>query len=91
MVGVNAGTATITVSATDDTALPATCQVYVFSQCGDVDCDGEVAISDVTVLIDYLLGNGGTILPAMGDLDDDGVVGISDVSTLIDILLYGAD
>ena len=56
---------------------------------GDVDGDGEVAISDVSALIDYLLSGGDIVLEA-ADTDLDGEVAISDVSTLIDYLLSGA-
>ena len=58
---------------------------------GDIDNDGTIGISDVTILIDHLLN---------GDLDDsdnfssdaadtdlDGEIGISDVTALIDYLL----
>lgn len=55
---------------------------------GDVDMDGNVGISDVSALIDYLLSNdpeGVDVVAA--DCDMDGNVGISDVSALIDYLL----
>ncbi len=55
---------------------------------GDVDGDGEVAISDVSALIDYLLSGGNIVLEA-ADADHDGEVAISDVSVLIDYLLSG--
>ncbi len=54
---------------------------------GDVDRDGNVTISDVTTLIDYLLS--GETAPATADCDKDGNVTISDVTTLIDFLLSG--
>ena len=54
---------------------------------GDVDGDGEVAIADVTVLIDYLLS--GQTAPAVADCDQDGEVSIADVTCLIDFLLSG--
>jgi len=55
---------------------------------GDVNCDGEVSITDVTVLIDYLLG--GVVDPfdeAAADVNYNGEITISDVTTLIDLLL----
>ena len=55
---------------------------------GDVDRDGNVTISDVTTLIDYLLS--GETAPATADCDKDGNVTISDVTTLIDFLLSGS-
>ena len=55
---------------------------------GDVDMDGEVGISDVSALIDYLLtGDATGIDLVVADVDTDGEVGIADVSFLIDILL----
>ena len=52
---------------------------------GDVDGDGNVGISDVTALIDYLLS--GEVAPEAADVDENGRVDIADVTTLIDILL----
>ena len=55
---------------------------------GDVNCDGIVNISDVTTLIDYLLG--ATPKPfneTAADIDYDGGISIADVTSLIDILL----
>ncbi len=55
---------------------------------GDVDDDGEVAINDVTVLIDALLqGDYSAINEMNADYDEDGEISISDVSMIIDYLL----
>lgn len=56
---------------------------------GDVDGDGRVNISDVTALINYLLGGDDSIDPAVADTDNDGRVNISDVTALINMLLSG--
>ena len=56
---------------------------------GDVDHDGKVSISDVTVLINYLLNSVGAA-PAEADVNGDHVVSISDVTTLINYLLSGS-
>ncbi len=56
---------------------------------GDVNGDGVVAISDVTVLIDYLLSGSGDINELASDLNGDGSVSISDVTALTDMLLSG--
>jgi hypothetical protein len=55
---------------------------------GDVNGDNDVNISDVTALIDLLLG-GGTISNPAADCDQDGSINISDVTALIDYLLSG--
>ena len=55
---------------------------------GDVNGDGDVNVSDVTALIDYLLnGNASNIQLCNADINTDGSVNISDVTTLIDRLL----
>lgn len=57
---------------------------------GDVDGDGNVGISDVTALIDYILGNGAYgIDMGQADVNGDGNLGIADVTDLIDIILKG--
>ena len=55
---------------------------------GDVNGDSNVTISDVTALIDLLLG-GGTINNPAADCNGDTNVTISDVTALIDYLLGG--
>ena len=60
------------------------------SQIGDVDGDSEVAIADVTVLINYLLtGNDSGVDVSAADCNKDGEVGIADVTVLINYLLTG--
>ena len=54
---------------------------------GDINGDGNIAINDVTNLIDMLLG--GDELPAWADVNGDGNVTIADVTVLIDMLLNG--
>ena len=57
---------------------------------GDVDDDGNVGISDVSALIDYLLSGDATgVNLAACDCDQDNDVSIGDVSALIDYLLHG--
>jgi hypothetical protein len=58
-------------------------------QLGDVDHDGKVTITDVTVLIDYLLGSQEDACLICADVDLDGKVTITDVTELIDMLLGG--
>ena len=55
---------------------------------GDVNCDGVVNIADVTVLIDYLLGNVPEDFDTnAADVNGDGLINIADVTALIDLLL----
>ena len=57
---------------------------------GDADGDGEVSISDVSKLTDYLLtGNASGVNLTGADADQDGEVAIADVSAIIDYLLSG--
>ena len=92
VVGLAEGSTMIVVSSVDGQAVPDTCQVTVYTEIGDVNCDGYVNISDVTDLIDYLLsGDGNGVSKTNADCDKDGNVNIADVTTLIDYLLGGID
>lgn len=88
VVGIKEGTTTITVGSADGTAIPATCLVTVYTEPGDLNCDGFINIGDVTSIIDYLLSDDGTqISTKNADVNGDGNINIADVTTLIDILL----
>ena len=55
---------------------------------GDVDHDGMVGISDVIIIIDYILGGKqGVIDMEVADVDHDGQISISDVTGITDIIL----
>ena len=55
---------------------------------GDVNGDGNVNISDVTALINYLLtGDDSNINLKGADVNEDGSISISDVTSLINLLL----
>ena len=57
---------------------------------GDANGDGQVSISDVTALIDQLLGNQADAFdPINADVNGDGSMDIKDVTVLIDMLLSG--
>ena len=57
---------------------------------GDVNGNGEVNISDLSALIDYLLtGEIDSIDPNAADCDKNGTISIDDLTTLIDYLLTG--
>ena len=60
-------------------------------QPGDVDHSGDVSISDVTELIDFLLGSDNGTCAICCDIDADGEISISDVTALIDLLLTGGN
>jgi predicted lipoprotein with Yx(FWY)xxD motif len=53
---------------------------------GDVNGDGKVNVSDVTALINMILGIVSTDKSA-ADVNGDGVVNVSDVTALINIIL----
>ena len=55
---------------------------------GDVNGDGNVSITDVTALIDLLLGSE-SISNQAADCNQDGDISITDVTALIDFLLSG--
>ena len=54
---------------------------------GDVNHDVSVSISDVTALIDYLLGADNDACTICADVNGDESITISDVTALIDVLL----
>ena len=56
---------------------------------GDVNHDGKVAITDVTAMIDYLLGGSEVICPICADVNGRDGVNIADMTALIDLLLGG--
>ena len=58
---------------------------------GDVNCDGNVSIADVSALINYLLsGDMSSINIDAADCNQDSNVNIADVSALINYLLIGS-
>lgn len=56
---------------------------------GDVNGDGYITVSDVTLLIDYLLSGNSNYYDPMADVNCDGVISVADVTALIDMLLSG--
>jgi len=57
---------------------------------GDVDHDGEITVTDVTILIDCLLkGDSSNICTLCADVDGDSELSITDVTVLMDMLVVG--
>ena len=87
VVGRQYGTSTVTVSSVDGRAIPDSCVVTVAAaNPGDVNGDGRVNVSDVTTLINMILG----IVPTnqeAADVNGDGRVNVSDVTAIINIIL----
>ncbi len=82
IVGVQNGTATITVTTADGKAEPAVLELRV----ADVNGDNVVTASDVTELYNYLLNNDETYI-ATGDVNGDGNITAADVTEIYNILL----
>ncbi len=60
--------------------------------CGDVDNNGEITISDLTYLIDFLFRGGDPPdFPDAADMDGQAGISIADVSYLVDFLFRGSD
>jgi len=58
------------------------------TQMGDVDGNGEVNVTDVVLMIDYILGkNPKTFNTALADVNGDGTISVTDVVMVIDIVL----
>ena len=62
-------------------------KIDIFSQAtGDINGDGEVNVSDVTALINKILGSS-TYTDAVCDINGDGEINVSDVTALINLIL----
>jgi len=73
-----------------ETTLPDTSCMVSFYKRGDANCDGNVNISDVTVIINKLLNGTASLVSLKAiDVNCDGNVNISDVTALINVLLSG--
>ena len=57
---------------------------------GDVNGDGTVNVTDVTLLVDYILGvEDESFIFENADITRDGMISVSDVTALVDIILGG--
>ncbi|MBR5963276.1 MAG: DUF4465 domain-containing protein [Bacteroidaceae bacterium] len=54
---------------------------------GDVNADGEVNVTDVTALVDIILGNTTDYDRTVADVNGDNEVNVTDVTTLVSIIL----
>ena len=66
-----------------------TTKVYIdrwYKASGDINGDGEVNVSDVTALINKILGSS-TYSDAVCDINGDGEINVSDVTALINMIL----
>ena len=55
---------------------------------GDINGDGEVDVIDVTILVDYILGNNpDDCNESACDVNENGEIDVIDVTTLVDIIL----
>ncbi len=82
IVGVQNGTATITVSTADGNAEPAAFELRVV----DVNGDNVVTAADVTALYDYLLNEDLTYYDT-SDINGDGNITAADITALYNLLL----
>ena len=62
--------------------------IHIVSPQGDVNGDNQVNVSDVTLLVNYLVNEDSPEdMPASADVNRDSTVNVSDVTTLVNILL----
>ena len=58
---------------------------------GDVNGDGDVSVTDVTLLVNKILGNANdNFIIANADVNSDGVITVTDVTKLVSIILEGS-
>jgi len=58
---------------------------------GDANGDGVIDISDVTAVINHILGSDTSVNQTNADANGDGVIDISDVTTIINTILNGGN
>ncbi|HPC11336.1 MAG TPA: dockerin type I repeat-containing protein, partial [candidate division Zixibacteria bacterium] len=58
--------------------------------CGDVNGDGQVKVSDLTLFVSYLFRGGSAPVPlAVADVNGDGQVKVSDLTLFVSYLFRG--
>ncbi len=64
----------------------------ISNKMGDVNCDDDINVTDVVLIIDDILGKNPTNYePSLADVDDDGIIDVTDVVTVIDVILGKID
>jgi hypothetical protein len=57
---------------------------------GDVNHDGQVTTTDISLLVEYILGNNPSIFFIdQADINGDDMISVSDVTYIVDIVLAG--
>ena len=60
----------------------------IYKLLGDVNQDGLIGITDVTLMVDFILGNNhSSNVLEYGDMDGNGIIGVADVTLLVDKIL----
>ena len=74
----------------DDEAEPSSLPIHFhdeMSLLGDVNGDGAISITDVSMLVAFILGKDVEIITDNADLTGDGDISVSDVSALVDMIV----
>ena len=58
---------------------------------GDVNSDGQVNVTDVTLLISYMISDNGDIDLLAADINEDEQINVTDVTSLINMLINSVD
>jgi hypothetical protein len=62
----------------------------VISSVGDVNNDRSIDVTDVTLLVNYILGNvNSSFIVDNADVNGDGEITVADVTSLVNIILNG--
>ena len=92
ILGLKEGTAIITVDSVDGTANTDACIVTVYTEKGDLNCDGFVNMDDLTAIVNYLITEDATNIKLdNADVNKSGDVNMDDLTIFINYLLGGID
>ena len=63
---------------------------YTSTRLGDVNVDGTINVTDVTLMVDYILGmEDDSFVFENADITRDGIISVTDVTALVDLILGG--